>query len=533
MNSVQTDTPEAKIVEKTDKLDSSIKRHRLGKKANWGRTISIRFDHSSLQLVAVKKSFKSTKLLNVTKIYIPKTCTTEEKCNEFITVEINRYIKQYRTKNTRYVLGISGQETAQRNITFPSLPKKELDNAVYWEGNKRIPFGLNNSYFGYHLVETSQAGKECTANISLMAVAKEIVDKKLELLQPLNITISSVYHELEALGYLIPFIEGYDPEKSYALINIKERSSEISFYKGDCLKFMNISSVGTNTLSDTPDNDTKFEFFTESLVNEIANTLDYYVGQFANTSADRVFVYGDLSYSEELINNLTDRFGMEFKKFPIDRLEEEQKVGERFNTDLSVSLSGVALAYNNYALINFLPPYKIEQQKTHQIKRFSVAGMALLIFILIGIWSLMEKSNQAVAENIKDAKIQIENIHNSPTFVLYNQIKNRMAAERAFVDGLHHEPTYLNLNLKELSIITPKEILLTGFNLQKIEGENRLYLSGKVASSDPPPEVILAEFIARLENSTFYNDISLKKHIKQIDHDKFIIDFVISARALI
>jgi len=533
MNLAQTDTPEVQQKVAIDKTVIKVRQFHVKQKLNWGRTISIRFDNTSLQLVTIKKSIKSVHLIDITKTYIPKTYNTLDRQKEFISIEISRYVKQFGTKYTNYILGISGRETVQRIIGLPFLSKNEMDTAVYWEGNKSIPFELKNSYYGYHLFETKETESDTTASISLMAVAREVVDEKIKLLEELDINIKAIYHELEAVGRLLPQIDDYDSQKSYALINIKQTSSEISFYKGDCLKFMNISSVGTSALSDTPNNDKKFEFFTETLVDEIANTLDYYVGQFAKTATDQVFVYGDLSYSDDLISNLTNRFGIEFRKFPVENIEEEQKVSERFNTDLSVSLTGVALAYNNYDLINFLPPKNIEQNKIYDFKRMSVAGIALLIVVLFGVWFTMGNSNKIIGNEVNLANKQIDNIQNSPTIALYNQIKNRMAAEQAIVNGLHHEPTYLNLNLKELSRITPDEILLMTYNLRKIEGKNELTLSGQVASSETPPEVILAEFIARLESSAFYDEISLNKHIKQFDKGSFTIDFVVSARAIL
>jgi hypothetical protein len=53
------------------------------------------------------------------------------------------------------------------------------------------------------------------------------------------------------------------------------------------------------------------------------------------------------------------------------------------------------------------------------------------------------------------------------------------------------------------------------------------------SSTDPPPEVILAEFIVRLESSPFFDNVTLDKHSKSSKGSLFTIDFQISMDAIL
>jgi hypothetical protein len=145
----------------------------------------------------------------------------------------------------------------------------------------------------------------------------------------------------------------------------------------------------------------------------------------------------------------------------------------------------------------------------------------------------LDRSKTIVENRVVQGKAQIEKIQKSETFNLYNQIKSRMAAEQALLQGLYQEPTILNLNLKELTLITPHEIKLMTLDMQNVDNKYQLLITGRAKSSQPPPEIILAEFIARLENSPFYKNIVLKKHIKQSEGNRFLIDFQLEMDAVI
>ena len=497
------------------------------------RTISLVIDTDSVQMATVQKLGFFSRLLDVTKIYIPASIKNEEVGRNFITNKINEYIKKYSRPLTRYILGAGGQETIFRMLSLPAMPKKELHKAILWEGNKRIPFDLNRACYGYHTSAKISNDGSKTITASLIAVSRKEIDRMFDLVAPLNIKIDTIYLNQEAIGYLLPNISGFTDEKTYALVDIGKSSTEISYYSGTHLEFSHTSSIGTESLSGGSDGVTTYEQFTEKLQSEIQNSLDFYAGQFSRTFNDRIFVYGDFSYSDELIARLSDNLDLEFRRFPVDSWRNSCKVKKKLLDNIPPVLSSVALALSDYGLINFLPSEIKEERATSRFYRFAIPALIVFAAVLIGHWSSLKYENDIEDFKLTKAQNQIEHFKNSKSFRLYNQIKQQIALDKAFLDKLKSNPTFLHLNLKELSRITPEKIKLDMYNLKSTSGKPELSLNGKTISGNPPPEIILAEFIANLENSPFFEKIEIKKYSKRFKNNNFILDFQIEMDAVI
>jgi len=498
-----------------------------------GHSIAVYFDQNSLQFATAGHTLWGDKLLHVTKTYIPRSFKDDNGLRDFILGEIKNYIDKFGTPTTSYVLGVGGPKTAFRILTLPRMSGKEMAEAVYWEGDKRVPYGLDKAYYGHHVNENVRTTEEDTISASLIAVLKSDIGELLELFSPLKVNISGIHHELEALGHMLRYIENYDPSQTYALINVKKNSSEISFYRGTRLEFMHISSVGSETLSSGPDNSIKYEYFTETLVNEIQNSLDYYVGQFSNTTADTVFVYGDLSYSNELIDNLTDRFGIQFKRYPIEHWLKKQPEIEDLVDQIPVALTTVALAMGSPGLIDFLPPETRLKRKNTAFLRLAVPLMFMVVAVLTGYWGTLKYENYIAGIRLESAQMQTDMFRASPTYSMYNTIKNQMLVNRMVLEKLNQKPTILHLNLKELSRLAPEKVKLNLYDLTNERDTAGIILTGYAESDDPPPEIVLAEFIARLQNSPFFKNVELNRHSKTSKGKNFLIDFQIKMDAVI
>jgi hypothetical protein len=498
----------------------------------FGRTIAICIDDYSIKLAAAQRFGHITRLLSAIKIYIPSSYDDPTRRQDFITAEIGRFIREYRRPLTKIILGVGGQESAVRVLTLPQMSNKELGRAVYWEGKKQIPFGLDEAFYGHYVIPNSGFGANKNISASIIAVSKKEIFHRLGQLHT-NFKVDAIHHELEALGHLLRNVDGFSVEKTYMLINIKKDRSEVSFFRGDKLIFIHISSLGSGTLPHGKFNDGNFDSFTENLVLEIQNSLDYYVGRFSQASTETVFVYGDLSYSDDLISHLTDRFGLEFRRFPLEKWLKSQPQAKDFADQIPVSLSAMALAVNNYPLINFLPPNLKEEKAVTRYYRWAVPAMILIISALLMTWTALKFEVNADRNNLAAAQNEIESFRRSHSFLAYSRIKQQTAANRILLEKMAKAQTYLNLNLKELSLLTPASINLENYELQNDGDTNSLMLTGWVFSTTAPPEMVLAEYIARLEGSPFYDNIMLKKHVKSSRNSGFVLDFTLEMNAII
>jgi len=503
------------------------------KKMGLGRVVSILVDDDSIQLACAGRLFFLSRLINATKIYIPSSLNTEESRRNFITGEINKYIHEFKGTFTKYILGVSGPESAFRILTLPRMSRKDLSRAVFYEGNKRIPFDMHHACYGFQVFECGAGEKSGQINVSLIAVSRKEIDQKLQLLQPLNIKIDAIYHEHEALGHLLPHIQDFEKEKTYALINIRKQRSEISFYKGTRLEFIHTCSIGSEYLAPGNIYYEHHEQFMNALLDEIQNSLDFYAGQFSRRFTEKIFVYGDFAYAEELIEKLTNNIGLEFRRFPVKTLIKSDHETDDHYGEIAPVLGAAALAVADYSLLNFIPQEIKEIRSASRYWRYAVPGIILMTAVLLAFWVSLKYKNNIKQGQLESTKAQIQKFINSETFHTYSRIKKQMALDEAYLSKLDRKQSHLHLNLKELSRLTPLKIKLDRYDLRPIDNRLTLQISGKAVSNDPPPEVILAEYIAGLEKSAFYKQVNIRRYSKRQYKGRFLLDFEIEMDAVI
>ncbi|UCD94959.1 MAG: pilus assembly protein PilM [Candidatus Zixiibacteriota bacterium] len=505
----------------------------LNERYRIGRTVAILFDENSLQMATARRFWHQSRLIDVTKIYLPRTLDTSEKRTSFLIDRITEYVKEFERPLTKFILGISGPDSVFRVITLPDMPRRELIKAIYWEGNKRIPFGLENAYYGQRFNENVKTAVDGTVSAFLVAVLKKAVDTRLELLESLEIDVDEAHHELEAIGCFLPFMDNFHSDRTYILVNIKREITEINYYQGTRLQFAHTSSVGSESLTIGSGLAADEDEATENLTSEIQNSLDYYVGQFPGSSTEMIFLYGDLCYSDELIATLSERIGIQFKRLPLT-----QRAGKRFlmkdsADQIPVSLGAVALSMTEYDLISFLPPKIKENRAVKRFIRMAVPAVMTFALALLGFWASVKYQIAIETGRLANANQQMELFKSSASYGMYTRLKRQMVADQAILEKLNREPTFLHLNLKELSRITPGTIKLDLYDLYDDGQRNHLVLTGYAFSQDPPPEVVLAEYIARLDSSPFFKDVSLRKHSKHDRSGQFVIDFRLEMEAVI
>jgi len=498
-----------------------------------GQTIAVLVEENAVQMATAQHGPLNVKLLDVTKIYIPSSYESDTTRSAFITAEVNSYLREHRRQKTHCILGITGNDSIYRIINLPHMSKKELPGAIYWEANRQIPFKLDQAYYDYQEIKTPTAREMETTAIAITAVPRRTIDTRLEQFLSADIKIDAVHHELEAIGQFLSQMDDFGPDKTYVLVNVKVNNTDISFYDGNQLNFIHTCSIGSQALASEMPEINDLSQFSEALVIEVQNSLDFYAGLHPKSSADTAYVYGNLAYSDDLIDKLTKRFGISFKRFPLRKWAAKQPQMADQADVVPAALGAVALAATPRRLSDFLPHSIRAAQAAAAFYRLAVPALAAVITLLVMFWFATSSEVETKRMELYQFRDQIEQYAASPSYQLYRRIKRNTASDKAIVNMLENNPTILNLGLKELSRITPQAVVLDHFELMPADTGYDLHLIGRTIASDPPPEVILAEFVAQLEHSPFFNDIDLRKHDKRVSRGKFIVDFQIEMKAVL
>ncbi|UCC44553.1 MAG: pilus assembly protein PilM [Candidatus Zixiibacteriota bacterium] len=497
-----------------------------------GRFLACCIEDQAIQLAAAKSIGTRQTLVDVRKVYIASPKATGEERAIFIANTLREYVAEFGGRYPNISICISGPETAYRTLEMPALSRRELAAALVFEAKRNLPFPVEQSVFDYRTIQESTDKGSNGIKVALLAATGRLLTENLAPFDQLNLEVEHVYHVQDVIGQMLRNIRRFSEAKSYAVLNVKQDTTEISFYAGSNLEFTHLSNIGSAFLARRSD-PTVFEYFSESLAGELQNSLDYYTGQFSTEFSSQVYIYGDLAYSDDLVNMLTDRFGFSFMRFPIGGISCTGSSREECQSTLPVCLPATAAALCTARLANLLPPNRKNQLRIRHINRLGIVAALLLGLALITGWIMQRMSVTSAQERLGASSRQLEIYRGSEAYAAYSRIKQQIAVDQSYLEKIRQSPSFLGLSLKELSRLTPSSIRLSDLDYNASQPNQNLELRGEVRSTTVPPEIILAEYVEALTSSPFYADITVKRHVKRRVGDQFRLEFELTAKATV
>jgi Tfp pilus assembly PilM family ATPase len=495
----------------------------------WGREVVFVIEETGVQMAAVSWYGQKHRLIDARKVYVSTKAEHAHKRETFIGQAIAEYVQKYGGSRPKAILAISGLQTVFRTFTLPPMTQKQLDAAVKFESRKQIPFPVNDCQYDYRPVARVALEDGLRLKIALHAATKAYLQELLSPFEQMEIDVDRIYLTHDVLGQLLRSLPEYSPDQHFTLLNIERSRSELAYYRGTELQFAHVCSLGSSFIADRTD-PTVFEYFAESLAGEIQNSLDYYTGQVSSQYANRIYIYGDLAYTDELITLMSDNFGFSFRRFPVGELEIDRRMPNSAHGSLTVCLPAVAAASCGVALADLLPQEKKQAHRTRRIDRYTLMGLFLLAVTLGAIWMAFVQNRVVLQRSLDGLSAQISEFKSSRLFDTYNTLKQQIALNQAYLEKAKARPSRFGLLLKEISILTPQNVRLDHFNFNPEESEQNVQIQGVVTSSTVPPEVILAEYAENLKSSPLFQNVTVVRYTKRITKDGFDLEFELSAK---
>lgn len=497
-----------------------------------GRHLAFAISDRSIQMAAADHFGSRMVLHQVTKTYLPRISEESRDHKMHTLAAIREFVGEYGGRRRSISLTLGGPKTALRTITLPKLRSSELSKAVRYEAKHQIPFPMDECVADYRIYQKTAGTSNQRYKIALLAATSQLVESRLAIFSELGLEVDHVYHSEDVIGQLLKHLPDFDMAANHALINIDQEQSEISYYLGGNLEFFHVSSLGSGFLANRSD-PTVYEYFAESLATEIQNSLDFYTGQHAARFSNRIYVHGDLAYTDELIDLLSDRFGFEFLRFPAEQLDFVRDKNLEFEYSLPVCLPVLAAVTNQHRLANLLPPARKRKLAERVIDRLSVAALVLILAACLTHWQVMRSASGDAQKSLNILNHQIAEFQATDMYATYSQIKRRMTLSQNYIDKTKESPSYLGLNLKELSQLTPESIGLYFLDYRADKSPVNYQLAGLVKTKSTPPELALAEFVENLSASPFFEDVAIARHVKKRVNGGFELDFQLSLRGII
>ncbi|MEA3296534.1 MAG: pilus assembly protein PilM [candidate division Zixibacteria bacterium] len=499
---------------------------------NYGRYLAFSIDEKSVQMVTVLQYGRKTRVLDARNVPIPEDISSEEAKRDYLSGSLAEYVDRYGGWHPKVSLTVSGRDTIFRTFKMPMLKTGDLNSAIYYEAGRQLPFPVSESSFDYRCISKTTDRDKTQYRIALCASTEKYINEQLEPFHQNGIGVLKIFHTHDVIGTLLTYLPDFDEENNYTLMEVTRDYCTVSFFRGSTLVFLHHGSTGISHLGDHPD-DTQLKFLAKSLAKEVNTAQDYYSGRYAGNSPDRILLFGDTAHSLNLPALLDGYTNYQFELFPIHWLEFLQNQEYSFNDTLFSCLPALAASVCRNRQFNLLPRKQKEKLARRKLFYVATASLCLLAFILIGSWALMHQKAGKSQRELNQLAEQIALITQSESYHTYMVLKQEMAVARSYLEKVKPAPSYLSLNLKELSRLTPASVRLNRLDYNPIESPYNLMLHGQATASRVPSEVILAEYVENLRASQFYDDVSITRHTKKKVGGKFIIEFQIRMRAVV
>ena len=496
-----------------------------------GRHVGFSIDENSIQMASARHNGVGVTLTEVSRIDLSQISDLDARRRK-ISTSIKEFVGRHGGRRATVSISVNGPETALRTSIMPDLGRSQLDSAVMYDSKRLLPFPQNECIFDYRPAQriTTESGRRL--KISVLAATRRLIEDTLKPFDELGLEVTCLRHSQDVTGQLLSCLPNFSPDSGYALINIQHHGSEIAFYHGTTLEFAHIISIGSSFLGDRND-PTTFEYFAESLASEVQNSLDYYSGQYSTNFANQVFIYGDLSYTDELLSLLSERLGLSFLRFPTERLDFVHKGDASWHADLPLCLPAVAAATNRVKLPNLLPPERKQARHNRSAHRVGIAAVIALLCFFGAHWYAARTSLQTAREHLNHLNQQVETFRASESFKTYNHLKRSIARSQAYINAAKESPSYLGLNLKELTHMAPSSVKLQTLDFRTDSQNRNMHLTGEIVTEQTPPELTLAEFVENLEASPFYEDVEVTRNRKMRIPEGFKLEFLVSMKGII
>ena len=501
-------------------------------------SIGLDIGSHSIKLVELRHTIKGVFLTNFAVKDLPPEAGGQGAIG-VIGGKIKELLHEENIKARKVTIGVSGPQIAMRRISLPSMPKKELKEAVRWEARKVISFPPEKAIVDFQFL--GEIVEEGARKLDFMvAVAeKEFIENQLVIIKEAGLKPAGVGTIPHALWHSIQMIPEAR-EGVTALIDIGAAKTSINIVKDNRLEFSReittagnaftkaIEEVGTlegATLDFAGAEEIKKEYgipkeedvesakshvplqkisfamrpVIERLLTEINRSFEFHKSQFKEEeNVGRIFISGGGARLRGLKEYLADQLGV--------RVE----LSSPFKDMVSSLVVATGLALGKAKEINLLPE-ELRLIPRVLLQRYYPGALACLAtFVLFGMYLKMNVTSTGYGKKLLSKKAELVGLQSvNKRLVQLEEAKKRLEQEKALLPKAALEQLPWVEILKEISRIVPAGTTLTGITLRTKGAAKELRLKGVVFGEDAEVLRSIFDIMEGLEKSPFFKDVRL------------------------
>ena len=470
------------------------------------------------------------------KVYIPSSLSDRDDRRAFILREIRHALNESPHTPDRIGIALGCNHSVIRSLRLPEVKASELKSAVRFAGASQVPFAFEDACWDCRITDRIEDAHGADIRALLVAQERERVLEILSYFDELELEVHFVHQDIDALGVALMRVPDFSEDKTYGLINVHRTRTDISIYSGSRLRFMSRGAIGSIAFGAGATEDMMpqlLDNFAEGLTLDIQNSLDYYGAFTSSEQIHKMYLYGDLGYTNYLVESLRSRLQISLERFPVETLAEQVHIPKDLIEIAPTSLPIIASAINTRKLCDLSLP---ERRNALRMKRFKRTALAAAVFLCVGLlgwWHTAKTEAKQSLEALQDLRKQVNDFQNSPGYIGYRIVTEEILRAQRELTQLTPANENHYLVLKELSAITPKSIRLNYLEFFPYKAGHRTQIAGVARTPETAPETQLAEFISRLEHSPLFANVSLLRHTKEISNGIRIVTFSLDMDSLI
>ncbi len=486
---------------------------------------------------------------------------------------VQEFVKEFLADaHSKSILGrfaLSGKGVFIFSLTVPFLSKKDLRGAVGIELKKRLPFQLdiNNVMFDYFVTGQFRDDKSSGLQITCIAADRQSIEEQVQLLKDMNIRPVAINTIPDCLGNILPYcLDNMSNKKTTALLDMGATISLLNFYKGRNLVFsreipiggehithamakpLNLSG-GAVTISPEEaeklkrnigipmQDETSVEFLTdfgplkgdqlsaflrptlERLVMEINRTISYYIKTFKSENLiEELYLTGGSSRLRNIDKFLLYNVEGIQKVEPLNILRtvrswadtgilKQELMMEQAMPHLAVAF-GLCLGLGGK--INLLPAKEKLEQKAMFLSTALRIGFPLILLLSLVFYGLNYGNALKYKILINNLDTEISRLEFSAAQVReYLDMKGKLEERKQLMSmAKGKQPFWWGL-FKELSNITPPQVILQ--KITAVQGKNlqELHLSGKIFAKYSLVDLELSQYVLVLSDSPYFSHVEV------------------------
>jgi len=493
-----------------------------------GYQLGVVLSESSIRLALLRRTIRSSRVLNIRNYPLNSTEieTWPGRISHLVTL-LNEYITEHQLKSCPVNISLLSHDIGFRRTGLPDMPEAELESAVAFQCNKLFPFDVQDCAIHYDVVDAYKQLESDYLRINIIAAKNEIINELYDQFKVAGLKLGQVNYMPGCLARLSEFKSEHSADSRDLIIYLDDEQSMAVFAHNGHLEFHQEFVIQPTVDESNPN----VPVDCDALIDELVSFLDLYNADGQSRTIDSMILCGKYAFSKEtaeLFNRATSIPCLSL--IDLDRFTA--RVGDFDTADANTQAPAIITALAKPHTQPLAPPgYLKARARSTMIRTAAVAAVVALLAISI-LQYINHEIEQELGSRLSIKYGEINEIESSVGYRTYLKLLGKLHKSKAYLaETQSARATHVNVLLKELSLTVPNHLNLTTINLDRGEKAYVLTLGGEIRLEGFSPEIILAQYVEKLEHSPFFTNVEVATHFKQGGNDEFELTFQLRMEA--